>query len=116
MVEQYRPDVEDAASLNMLVMEMDEILRDHPDDDDGANSVSRSAFIGSVRNGAFASLLFPATGPARRSRGRCTTRSSVPLVQSSKRASISNIRMNTSEEGRRSHLDLDHVPIQFVWC
>ena len=54
--------MEDAASLNMLVMEMDDILRDHPDDDDGANSVSRNAFIGSVRNGAFVDLLSAPAG------------------------------------------------------
>ena len=59
-----RPDVEDATSLNILVMEMDVILRDHPDDDDGINRVSRSAFVGSVRSGLFGDLLKFGQSPA----------------------------------------------------
>jgi hypothetical protein len=54
----HRNDVDDGATLNMLVMEMDEILRDRPDDEDGANHCTRVQFLGAIRDGVFNDLLF----------------------------------------------------------
>jgi len=59
LVSTHRDDITDASTLNMVIMEMDSILRDRPDDEDGCNSLGRGAFVSAVREGAFADLLFP---------------------------------------------------------